>query len=411
MLDIEVATADPARLRRATPDELSLALMDARNHTLRSIAACEAALGGPALKVPRLPEIDPPLWTLGHIAWFQEHWIARNLRRQRGEHGGTTGPVLASILPEADRCFDAALVPHAARWSAPLPDLQTLRQYAMDTLESTLDLLAGTPTDDDALYFYRLALFREDQTAEAMAALAQLVGFDAGLRPRPAAFAPRPPLLFPATQWVLGGATAGFTWANERGARAVALPEFEIDAQAVTWAQYAEFVEDGGYDDPRHWGTTGWAWVQAQGRRTPRFVDQMRQGVLQQRFGKLVRVPMTHPAVHISWHEADAWCRWAGRRLPSEVEWEAAAFQGASRGMRWGEVWEWTANTFRLYEGNPTVAAPAPPFDESCAGLGQAKVLRGASWATRDRLRFAKVRRARPAEHDHGFCGFRSCAP
>ncbi len=418
MLDIEVATSDAARLRHATRDELSLALMDARNHTLRWVAACEeaskAARESGAQRITEAPEIDPPLWMLGHTAWFQEHWIARNVQRQRGEQGDATHPKLGSILPEADRCFDAATVPHAQRWSAPTPDAQVLRQYAMDTLETTLELLAGAADDDAALYFYRLALFREDEVSEAFAQLAQLAGFAPAGAPRAVAVAQRPPLLFPATSWTLGSAATGFTWANERGARIVALPEFEIDAQAVTWAQYTEFVEDGGYDDPRHWSPEGWAWVQAQGRRTPRYVDQMRQGVLQQRFGKLVRVPMGQPAAHITWFEADAWCRWAGRRLPSEVEWEVAAFQGASRGMRWGDVWEWTSNTFRLFEGNlvgkPTAAAPPRPFDESCAGLGVAKVLRGASSFTRDRLRFAKRRRAQAADHDAGFCGFRSCA-
>ena len=410
MLDIEVATSDAARIRHATKDELSLALMDARNHTLRWVAACEAAREVDPRKLAEAPEIDPPLWMLGHTAWFQEHWIARNVQRQRGERLDATQPKLGSILPEADRCFDAAAVPHAQRWSAPLPDAQVLRQYAMDTLETTLELLASAADDDAALYFYRLALFREDEVSEAFAQLAQLAGFAPAGAPRALASAQRSALLFPATTWSLGSATTGFTWANERGHRTVALPEFEIDAQAVTWAQYTEFVEDGGYDDPRHWPAEGWAWVQAQGRRTPRFVDQMRQGVLQQRFGPLVRVPMGQPAAHITWFEADAWCRWAGRRLPSEVEWEAAMFQGASRGMRWGDVWEWTSNTFRLYDANPTAAVPQRPFDDSCAGLGAAKVLRGASSFTRDRLRFAKRRRAQAVDHDFGFCGFRSCA-
>ena len=410
MLDIEVATSDAARIRHATKDELSLALMDARNHTLRWVAACEAAREVDPRKLVEAPEIDPPLWMLGHTAWFQEHWIARNVQRQRGERLDATQPKLGSILPEADRCFDAAAVPHAQRWSAPLPDAQVLRQYAMDTLETTLELLASAADDDAALYFYRLALFREDEVSEAFAQLAQLAGFAPAGAPRALPSAQRSALLFPATTWSLGSATTGFTWANERGHRTVALPEFEIDAQAVTWAQYTEFVEDGGYDDPRHWPAEGWAWVQAQGRRTPRFVDQMRQGVLQQRFGPLMRVPMGQPAAHITWFEADAWCRWAGRRLPSEVEWEAAMFQGASRGMRWGDVWEWTSNTFRLYEANPTAAVPQRPFDDSCAGLGAAKVLRGASSFTRDRLRFAKRRRAQAVDHDVGFCGFRSCA-
>jgi len=174
----------------------------------------------------------------------------------------------------------------------------------------------------------------------------------------------------------------------------------------VTWAQYAEFVEDGGYDRAEHWNPQGWDWVQKEGRRTPRHVDQLRHGVLQQRLGKLMRVPLSQPVVHLSWHEADAWCRWAGRRLPSEVEWEAAAHQGATRGFRWGDVWEWTATTFRPYPG--FVAGPYREYSQPW--FGTHKVLRGASFATRGRMRHAKYRNFYLPERDDVFCGFRSCA-
>jgi ergothioneine biosynthesis protein EgtB len=184
------------------------------------------------------------------------------------------------------------------------------------------------------------------------------------------------------------------------------VPEFEIDAQAVTWAQYSEFVEDGGYDERRFWSDEGWEWVQREGRRTPRHVDQIRHGVLAHRGGNMVRVPLQQPAVHVSWYEADAWCRWAGRRLPAEVEWEAAAHQGASRGFRWGDVWEWTASTFRPYPG-----FVADPYrDYSQPWFGTHKVLRGASFATRARMRSAKFRNFYRPERDDVFCGFRSCA-
>ena len=187
---------------------------------------------------------------------------------------------------------------------------------------------------------------------------------------------------------------------NEKWAHDLALREFEIDAQAVNWAQYGEFVEDGGYDDPRHWSEPGWAWVQTHGRRTPRHVEQMRQGVLLRRFGHAVRAPLAQAAVHVSWFEADAWCRWAGRRLPGEAEWEAAAVQGASRGWRWGDVWEWCANTLRAYPDGTLSPAPI-----------DSRVQRGASFATNGRLRHPKARRGRAPQHDIGFCGFRSCAP
>jgi len=406
LLDHDTADVGIARMRSAGSELLSLALIDARNQTLRWVAACEEALGE-SVGAPRHDGFDPPPWTLGHIGWFQEHWIARNVQRGRGEAADPTHPKLASVRPDADRWYDPARADAATRASAELPDLPSTRQYLVDTLETTLDLLASSPDDgDEALYFPRLALFHEDLHAELFAQLAQSAGFDPKLLPRIASTPAREPLLMPATRWALGSPAGGFAFDNERAAHVVAIPEFEIDAQPVTWAQYVEFVEDGGYDEPAHWSRDGWEWVLQAGRRTPRHVDQMRQAVLQHRFGALVRVPLGQPVVHVTWYEADAWCRWAGRRLPSEVEWEAAAHQAASRGFRWGDVWEWTATTFRPYPG--FVAGPWRAYSQPA--FGTHKVLRGASFATAPRLRHPKMRGFLVADRDDAFTGFRSCA-
>ncbi len=385
MQGTETRNVDSPLMRQAGKELLSLALMDARNHTLRWAAAFEAAPG-------------PALWELGHAGWFQEHWIARNVQRQRGERSDATHPKLASILPEADALFERpALVS--------LPDVQTVRQYLVDTLETTLELLDAAAEDDDALYFYRLALLREDALVERFAVQAQTLGLDTRLlAPLPTRL-PRAALLFPATRWTLGSTPGGFVPDAERWAHPVALPEFEIDPQTVSWAQYIEFVEDGGYDERRHWSEPGWAWVQASGRRTPRHVDQMRQGVLHRRFGQPMRVPLAQPVVHVSWFEADAWCRWAGRRLPGEAEWEAAAVGGATQGFRWGEVREWMAGTLRPYPGAPVIVPPAQQRDASGG-----RVQRGASFATRGRLRCERARCGRSPDEDADFVGFRSCA-
>ena len=406
-----------AGLRSAGKELLSLALIEARNHTLRWAAALESADAGRALALqgelaPALAaELDPPLWSFGHIAWFQERWIGRNVQRARGEAADPEQPRLISIVPDADRWYDPAALDRARRRAlasgGELPDLQATRAYLVETLETTLELLAGIAVEDDAaLYFHRLALFHEEMQAEALAVLAQTLGLELGLVPRVAVRAPREPLAFPATRWLLGASGSGFRFDNEREAHPVEIPEFEIDAQAVTWAQYLEFVEDGGYDEPAHWSDAGRAWLDREGRRTPRHVDQMRHGVLQRRFGVLARVPAAGPAVHVSWHEAEAWCRWAGRRLPSEVEWEAAAFQGASRGFRWGDVREWTASTLRPYPG----FVAGPWRDYSLPAFGSHKVLRGASFATRASLVSARFRAFARPERDDGFFGFRSCA-
>lgn len=216
----------------------------------------------------------------------------------------------------------------------------------------------------------------------------------------------RPAIGLPSMRWQLGVSGGGFAFDEDTGDEAVTIPEFEIDAQAVTWAQYGEFVEDGGYDDADHWSRDGWAWLMANARRTPRHVEQMRHGVLQRRFGRVQRMPAGAPVVHVSHHEASAWCRWAGRRLASEVEWEAAASRGASRGFRHGLVHEWTASTLRPLDGwrpGPWRARVQPWF-------GVAKVLRGSSRATPASLVGVRRRGFAHPDRDDGFHGFRSCA-
>jgi formylglycine-generating enzyme required for sulfatase activity len=128
--------------------------------------------------------------------------------------------------------------------------------------------------------------------------------------------------------------------------------------------------------------------------------------VLQMRFGQPVRVAGHHPVTHCSWWEADAWCRWAGRRLPDEAEWELAAHVAVRRGFRWGEVHEWTASRFQPYPG----FSPDPWADYSMPHFGQARTQRGVSWATRSRMKHPKLRGFSLPGDDEGFFGFRSCA-
>jgi len=408
---------DSPDMRHAGRDVLSLALMDARNQTLHLMSRYEQALGTGGFVVPRLPELNPPLWELGHIGWFQERWIGRNLQRHQGRRCDPQAARLASVLAHADQWWDSSRVPHDSRWELPLPGLADIKGYLLTTLESGLDLLDKTPDEDDALYFYRLALFHEDMHGEALIYMAQTLGLSLDL-PMPAPATVREPLRVPATRWHLGlDAGNGFTFDNERPAHEVPVPEFEIDAQAVTWSQFVEFVDDDGYDRPELWLPAGWDWLQdkirSEGRRAPRHVEQIgvaRSGamgvVVQNHFGQPMRRLGGQPAMHLSWWEADAWCRWAGRRLPTEVEWEVAAHAAARRGFRWGDVWEWTGSTFFGYPG--FVADPYRDYSEPW--FGTHKVLRGASFATRSRLKSPKYRNYFLPERDDIFSGFRSCA-
>jgi formylglycine-generating enzyme required for sulfatase activity len=165
------------------------------------------------------------------------------------------------------------------------------------------------------------------------------------------------------------------------------------------------------------WLPPGREWLQklarAEGRRGPRHVEQLGRGsgaVLQTLFGRATRMAGQQAALHVSWWEADAYARWAGRRLPTEVEWEVAAHQAAGRGFRWGEVWEWTAGTLRPWPG----FAPDPwtrhAESDASSVFGQARVLRGASFATRSRLRWPRRRSWAMPGRDDQFVGFRTCA-
>ncbi|WP_232834683.1 selenoneine synthase SenA [Rhodoferax ferrireducens] len=414
MLNKSPLSIDSPDMRRAGRDLLSLALMDARNHTLHLMGQYEKALAASHFEVPCLPELNPPLWELGHIGWFQEWWLGRNLQRHLGTACEPSAARLASLAPHADRWWDSGHVAHDNRWALDLPDLGGIKSYLLDTFEITLELLEKAPEDDEALYFYRLALLHEDMHGEALIYMAQTLGFPMGLS-MPGPSPVREPLLVPATRWQLGhgAGQGGFSFDNERPAYEVQVPEFEIDAQVVSWAQFVEFVDDGGYDRSELWQPQGWQWVQDKaagaGRRAPRYVDQIgvaSGAVMQTRFGTPKRMLGGQPVMHVSWWEADAWCRWAGRRLPAEVEWEAAAFNAARRGFRWGEVWEWTGTTFRGYPG--FVADPYRDYSEPW--FGTHKVLRGASFATRARMKNRKYRNFYLPGRDDIFVGFRSCA-
>ncbi len=394
------ALDDPWRIRHADIDLLSLALIDARNMTLRWLAVFEArGLDGLAVGAAA------PRWWAGHAAWHQEYWIARHVQRQRGAHCSSAALRLPSVERHADGWFQQPLA------DSELPEAERVRAFMAETMDTTLDLLAGGDPTDDALHFFRAALLHEDRIGEHLAEIAAAAQLTVEPDPPPPWQAPpsrpaREALWMPAQPATVGSAAGGYVPDNERGPHEVAIPEFEIDAQAVSWARYVEFAEDGGYDRRELWTDAGWDWVQQQGRRGPRDVEQLRGGVLVMRQGRTQRVPPTQPVLHVSRHEAAAWCQWAGRRLPTEPEWELAATRAVSRGFVWGDVFEWVAGSARPWPGYGT----SPGSLDRMPAPGSQGVLRGASWVTPARWHHPRARRFCAPEADSMFCGFRSCA-
>lgn len=408
---------DSPAMRHAGRQLLSLALMDARNHSLHLLSHFKQAVPQGRPDVPVRAGIEMPQWLAGHIGWMAEYWIGRNPQRHLGPACPAGTARLASIEPMADRWFDPALVRHRAPQPLKLPDFQAIRAYLLETLESTLELLDHADEDDAGLYFFRVALFHEDLRCEQLVTLAQALAAPLALA-LPARMQGCDAMLVPAGRWQLGSAPGGFVFDVEKWAHEVDVPEFEIDAQPVSWGQYLEFVDDGGYDRPELWLPQGWEWLQREasreGRRGPRYVEQIGSAsgaVMQMLFGKSVRMGASQSAMHVSWWEADAWARWAGRRLPAEVEWEMAAHTAARRGFRWGDVREWTASTLRPWPGFVSDAWTRHTDRDAQNFFGQARVQRGASFAARSRMKHPKFRGFALPERDDGFVGFRTCAP
>jgi gamma-glutamyl hercynylcysteine S-oxide synthase len=387
-------------LRFADREVLSLALMDTRNYTLALFDGF-ATLAATQYRVPYAPHLNLPLWELAHIGWFQEWWCARwSVAEQR--------VVAPSLMADADALLDSRSVPHQARWELELPGLDAIKTYLADSLERVLDALSDAPNTDEGLYFYRLCVLHEDMHAEAFAYTLQTLGLKqpAGLRESLGAQALRPTVLLPPTRHLLGCVGGGFHFDNEKWQHTVHVPEFEIDAQPVTWAEFAEFIADGGYDNDSHWSNDGRAWLAQTERRSPLYVEQARQSVIVTRNGAAVRVHQHEPVRHVTLWEAQAYARWAGRRLPTEVEWEVAAVNAARRGFTWGQVYEWTASAFTPFSG---FAADAyKEYSEPWFHSHQS--VRGASFATSPRLRYPQFRNFYMPERDDIFVGFRTCA-
>jgi len=326
---------------------------------------------------PKLAIVNPPRWEIGHVAWFQEYWCLRDAADQR-----------ASILPNADRLYNSATVPHATRWHLPLPSFADTLAYRDEVTERLISRLKAGDADP---YFVSLAVHHEEMHAEAFHYTRQTLGY------------PAPDEVVSTRQagdesyaggvFRLGARPKeGFAFDNEKWSHPVLLEPFRMARSPATYGEFLEFVEAGGYRKREYWSDAGWAWKD---RDAPLYWNdgQVR------RFDRWIDLPLDEPVRHVNWHEANAYCRYAGRRLPSEAQWECAAPAA-------GGVWEWTASTFLPYPG--FVRDPYKEYSEPW--FGTHKVLRGASFATPPGVCYPRFRNFYTPERADIFAGFRTCA-
>jgi iron(II)-dependent oxidoreductase len=401
---------DPERLRRRALD----ALTTARART----ALLTSCVDDGELTAQHSPLMSPLVWDLAHISNQEEQWLWRAVAGRE------------ALRPEIDSIYDAFEHPRAARPALPLLAPAEARAYASDVRGRVLDVLERTPLEGgpalvDAAFVFGMVAQHEQQHDETMLITHQLRRGPAALD----ALAPPPgpgtaglpaEVLVPGGPFTMGTSAEPWALDNERPAHTRVVPAFFIDTVPVTNGAYMAFIADGGYGDERWWAPEGWAQIRAHGIGAPLFWRREGGQWLRRRFGVVEPVPEDEPVLHVSWYEADAYARWAGRRLPTEEEWEKAArhdpVSGRSLRHPWGDddptpehanlgqrhlrpapagsypagrsplgvrqligdVWEWTSSDFLPYPG--FVAFPYREYSEVFFGPGH-KVLRGGSFA------------------------------
>ena len=398
-------------------------------------------LTGEQLLGPRLAIVNPPLWEIAHVAWFQEYWCLRY--RSENEFAP---PLIAT----ADTLYDSARVAHDARWELPLLPFDAVLRYLDEVLARVLERLERTPDDASLRYFSELAAAHEEMHCEAFTYTRQTLAYASPRLSNTVRPAEEP---CPGDAAIAGGnfmlgAQHGmdFVFDNEKWAHRVALQPFGIARTVVTNEEFAGFVEDGGYRRRELWCADGWQWRTGNDAGAPVYWKKESGHWLQRIYDQLAPLQPHAAVIHVNWFEADAWCRWAGRRLPAEAEWEAAAAHGAEskRQYPWGgqfpdathanlygvcgtvapvaafaagdsawgcrqmigNVWEWTADWFNPYPG-----FERDPYKEySEPWFGNHKVLRGGCFATSATLLRNTWRNFYMPDRRDVFAGFRSCA-
>lgn len=360
--------------------------------------------------------MSPLVWDYAHVGNQEELWLVRDV--------GGREPLRQDI----DELYDAFMHPRSGRPALPLLNPAETRVYIAEVRDKVLDVLDhvrldGTPLVRNAFAFGMIAQ-HEQQHDETMLATHQL---RAGA---PVLSAPEPPsgrplasreVVVPGGTFTMGTSTEPWALDNERPSHQVTVAPFVIDTAPVTNGDYLAFVTGGGYDSEQWWSPAGWAHVRKAGLTSPRFWSYDDGSWTRLRFGHREPLPLDEPVMHVCFYEAEAYAAWAGKRLPTEQEWEFAARHdpatGRSRRYPWGDedptpalanlgqrhlrpapagaypagasplgvhqligdVWEWTSSDFLPYPG--FTAFPYKEYSEVFFGSDY-KVLRGGSFGT-----------------------------
>ena len=414
---VERAKGDTVSVHSLSDEELRSRIAGELERTRQRSAVLTGSVDDDDLVRQHSPLMSPLVWDYAHIGNQEELWLVRDV--------GGREPVRQDI----DELYDAFRHPRGDRPQLPLLGPAEARRYVSTVRDKVLDVLEGVPLEGQPLvetgFAFGMILQHEQQHDETMIATHQLRIGEPALHAPPAPPAPGDALpaevLVPAGEFTMGTSTEPWALDNERPAHPARTGAYWIDTTPVSNADYQVFIAEGGYDDERWWSEPGWAHRVDAGLEAPGFWQRDGDGWLRRRFGVTERVPAGEPVQHVSAHEAEAYARWAGKRLPAEVEWEKAArwdpASGRSRRYPWGDedptpdhanlgqrhlqpapvgsypagasplgvrqligdVWEWTSSTFAGYPG--FAAFPYREYSEVFFGP-KFQILRGGSWAT-----------------------------
>lgn len=380
--------------RRQSPAELCDALAAARRATL----SATLDLSDEQWLMPYETFIQPTAWDLGHLSWFAEFWMLRGPHRLGRD--GHQNPSRPARFVGPDENYDSAKVCHADRWTMKLYGRNELCDLLAGQLEACLERVRSDGDDPDTAYFAHLSLFHELMHLEAICWTRAGLGYGCPNGLGMPAVEPAEQIVVPEGGYIIGeGEDGEFLFDNE-GAAPVHLDAFSIDSQPVRNDAFLAFVEDGGYDRDELWPSDA-----AARRSLPARWRRADSGEIEQcHYGTWQSLPLDRPVVHVSAYEAEAFCRWAGRRLPTAEQWEVATRYG----LHWGHsVWEWTDTVFHprhCFRPGPYVTYSSPWFHLQ-------REVRGGAYTTHSLMHDPRYRNFFLARRTDVFTGFRTVAP